>query len=53
MIISDNKEMPFGKYEGKKMSEVPDYYLRWLLTTLRKKGNISLIDYAKKRLGIK
>jgi hypothetical protein len=28
--MTDESPMPFGKYKGKKMSEVPDYYLLWV-----------------------
>lgn len=28
--ITDNSEMPFGKYKGKKMINVPAPYLLWL-----------------------
>ena len=31
-IITDNSPMPYGKYKGKKMGEVPDEYLLWLYT---------------------
>lgn len=30
MTLSDNDIMPFGKYKGQKMIEVPDSYLKWL-----------------------
>jgi hypothetical protein len=28
--MTDESLMPFGKYKGKKMGEIPDYYLLWL-----------------------
>ena len=28
--MNDDSLMPFGKYKGNKMSEVPDHYLMWL-----------------------
>lgn len=29
--LTDESKMPFSKYAGKKMSEVPDWYLKHLL----------------------
>ena len=29
--LNDRSPMPFGKYKGKPMEEVPDGYLLWLL----------------------
>lgn len=29
MSMEDNSLMPFGKYQGKEMSDVPDKYLLW------------------------
>ncbi len=28
--MSDNDVMPFGKYKGERLSDVPDSYLLWL-----------------------
>jgi len=28
-ILEHNDEMPFGKYKGRKMEDVPDSYLVW------------------------
>ena len=30
MALDDNSPMPFGKYRGKKMIDVPASYLLWL-----------------------
>jgi uncharacterized protein (DUF3820 family) len=30
-MITDESIMPFGKHKGKKMIDVPDEYLLWLL----------------------
>lgn len=30
MILNDNSPMPFGKYKGVKMANVPASYLLWL-----------------------
>lgn len=29
-MLTDNSPMPFGKYRGRKMKEVPASYLDWL-----------------------
>ena len=31
--LGDNDPMPFGKYEGKPMQDVPASYLHWLWTS--------------------
>lgn len=28
--LTDESPMPFGKYKGKKMADVPDYYLLYI-----------------------
>ena len=30
-VLTDDSIMPFGKYKGQKLGEVPDSYLRWFL----------------------
>ena len=25
-----SKEMPFGKFEGEKLGDIPDWYLKWI-----------------------
>lgn len=44
-MITDESIMPFGKYKGKVMTEVPDEYLLWLL----QEGNIygDMLEYLK------
>lgn len=32
LILEDDSPMPFGKYKGQPMSEVPAHYLHWLWT---------------------
>lgn len=39
--------MIVGKYKGMKLSEVPTYYLRWLLTNYRNLNNNSKIHLNK------
>lgn len=31
MKLTDESKMPFGKYEGEKMEDVPAGYLMWLI----------------------
>jgi len=35
--VTDNSKMPFGKYKGRRMIDVPDEYLLWLHEELEKK----------------
>lgn len=37
--FTDNSKMPFGKYKGRRMIDVPDEYLLWLHGELEKKCN--------------
>jgi len=30
-VLTDESPMPFGKYEGKSMADVPATYLMWIL----------------------
>lgn len=41
--LTDETIMPFGKYQGKKLGDVPDYYLLWLHTEGTK--NVLLKEY--------
>ena len=47
--LTDDSLMPMGKHKGKRLSEVPDSYFEWWLTT-NTKGNLR--DYARMRLGL-
>ncbi|MFA5934983.1 MAG: DUF3820 family protein [Candidatus Paceibacterota bacterium] len=38
--MNDNELMPFGKYKGKPMIEVPDEYLLWLYNNNKVFGNV-------------
>lgn len=38
MIMNDSSPMPFGKYKGEKLANVPASYLLWLLTEDLKPG---------------
>lgn len=44
-MITDESIMPFGKHKGKKMIDVPDEYLLWLL----QEGNTygEMLEYLK------
>jgi hypothetical protein len=38
-MLSDSSPMPFGKWKGRKMKEVPATYLDWL------RGQVWLVDW--------
>ena len=46
-------KMPFGKYSGWLLSELPDYYVKWLfsLTTLREPLHSEIQDEWRTRFG--
>lgn len=53
--FDDDDRMPFGKYRGERMADVPDSYLRWLadqedFTAARNPG---LYEYVMLALGRK
>lgn len=35
-------EMPFGKYKGRKLCDLPVYYLEWLVTKEFPKGKLGM-----------
>ena len=43
MGLESDSTMPFGKYYGKKMSEIPEHYLIWIYE--RKKCNWEVRNY--------
>lgn len=45
MVYEDSSIMPFGKYKGKRMDEVPASYLLWMEKENRLKGGV--LDYVK------
>ena len=57
-IFTDNTPMPFGKYQGKPLIEVPAQYLLWLFDQgcnheAVRKYIIENLDALKKEAGIK
>ena len=40
MVIDDNSLMPWGKYAGYKMADIPPDYLIWLFENHKVKGHI-------------
>ncbi len=50
-VLNDNSIMPFGKYKGKAMIDVPDEYFLWLYTNGLKDGNIK--DYIDDNFDVK
>lgn len=63
--MDDNSEMPFGKYAGEKMANVPDSYLIWCwnnhIVSMRKfprvymyiRDNLDVIESEFKKAGSK
>jgi uncharacterized protein (DUF3820 family) len=50
MALNDNSPMPFGKYKGQKMENVPASYLLWLYD--ENKCNREVRDYIKDNLDV-
>ena len=44
--LSDDDRMPFGKYKGQRLGEVPDSYWRWFLSQDWCDQWPSLVEYA-------
>jgi uncharacterized protein (DUF3820 family) len=44
--LHDDSEMPFGKYRGQRLGEVPDHYWRWFLDQDWCGQYPDLVDYA-------
>lgn len=49
-MLIDDSIMPFGKYKGKKLSEIPDGWWTWMYD--RSKLSKQYIDYAEDRVNI-
>jgi uncharacterized protein (DUF3820 family) len=50
MALNDNSPMPFGKYKGEKMANVPADYLMWLYNEI--KCNKDVRDYIEDNLDV-
>lgn len=50
MKIDDNSTMPFGKYKGEKMANVPPDYLIWLYENGKCYGDIK--DYIAENMEV-
>ncbi len=50
MKLSDDSLMPFGKYKGTKMANVPASYLRWLYDNNKCNGSVK--DYIEDNLDV-
>jgi uncharacterized protein (DUF3820 family) len=49
--LDDTSPMPFGKYKGTSMSEVPVEYLHWLWHNTNPVGDgVDVFDYIKRSL---
>lgn len=51
--MDDNSIMPFGKYKGQKLANVPADYLIWLKeNNKRNVGNSEVMDYIQENIEI-
>jgi uncharacterized protein (DUF3820 family) len=48
--MDDNSKMPFGKYKGELMANIPPYYLLWLYENDKCYGDIK--NYIKDNLDV-
>ena len=48
--MTDNSLMPFGKYKGTKMADVPASYLIWIFEN--NKCSIEVIKYVRENLDV-
>jgi hypothetical protein len=52
-IIEDTELMPFGKYKGKEMAEVPASYLMWFRDNVPvSSGNKPIHDYIDENIDV-
>lgn len=45
--LNDDDRMPFGKWKGTKLGEVPDYYWKWFVKQEWANKHPDLLEYAK------
>lgn len=51
--LTDTDPMPFGKYKGQPMQEVPAYYLHWLWTNGKKEDKTCPVaEYIRTNLSV-
>lgn len=51
--LTDESEMPFGKYKGERMRDVPPDYLHWLwVNGLREKTDFGVGEYIKDNINV-
>lgn len=48
--LEDLDPMPFGKYKGKPMQDVPVYYLHWLWMNGKEQDDDPVADYIRRNL---
>ena len=45
--------MPIGKYKGKDMSDIPEYYLEWVLKNMKREEVLEETEKELQRRGVK
>lgn len=51
IVLNDTDPMPFGKYKGKPMQDVPANYFHWLwINGMHKDQNGNVADYIRRNL---
>lgn len=51
-VIEDTDTMPFGKYKGQPMQDVPASYLHWLWQNGKKEDkSCPIADYIRRNIG--
>ena len=51
-MLTDTHKMPFGKYKGTPMQDVPVSYLHWLWHQINAptKNNVEVLEYIKENM---
>lgn len=49
-VLTDTDPMPFGKYKGQPMQDVPASYLHWLWQEIQHDKSSNVADYIRKNI---